>query len=269
MTKEEVELDKIFNKKLEELKPYIVAEGILGNNGEILLINRKNNFYEGITYENIIVVDNKDKTFSLYYIKWPLVHSYGKINKNGKIDYSHVNGLDFANSKKFSGPKKWPKRCGESIKISGLVGEKDWIMINSKPYIIFHIPKNTIGFMYELYNGKLFYPGGNASMIKTSSLCYVVQTNEKKIEIKRCIDNTNVCIIENTDDFRPSEITWIDSEKGPWWRPVWPYMEKQNLPVMPDKMLFLSPDNNIIEQKYKYINEHGDEIEVIIPIQRQ
>ena len=38
-----------------------------------------------------------------------------------------------------------------------------------------------MGFMYELYNGKLFYPGGNAKMIKTSSLCYIVQTNEKKM----------------------------------------------------------------------------------------
>ena len=122
--------------------------------------------------------------------------------------------------------------------------------------------------MYELYNGKLFYPGSNAKMIKTSSLCYVVQTNEKKVEIKRCIDNTNVCIIENTDNFRPSEITWIDAGKEPWWHPVWPYMEKQNLPVMPDRMLFLSPDNNIIEQKYKYINEHGNKIEVIQPISR-
>ena len=269
MTKEEEELNKKFINRLKELEPYIVAEGILGNNGEIIFLNRKKYVNEYLGFDNIIIIDNKDKTFSSYYKKWPLVHSYGKINKNGRIDYSHVDALDFTNSKKFSGPKKWPKRCGEPIKISGLVGEKDWIMINSKPYIIFHIPKNTMGFMYELYNGKLFYPGGNAKMIKTSSLCYIVQTNEKKIEIKRCIDNTNVCIIENTDDFRPSRITWIDAEKGPWFNGVWPYMEKQNLPVMPDKMLLLSPDNSIIERKYKYINEHGDKIEILQPISRE
>ncbi len=249
LTQEDID----YMERIEKLSPDILLGAQFCKYGEILVIK---NIEEG-SFEDLLVVKSEHKAASIMLQDPPKLIHLADVNTQCGIEYipsTSSIGLDYPN---IASPTEWPF-CKNGIPTfsttSSQVGNSKYAIIG-KPVAAKPYPSNCIGVVYQLHDGRLYFPLQKCGDWPdyTSSLCFILKDSDTNLVVRESEDSSRiVCEISRRSEGEPSKIRWPDGQWG-----VWPYMTEDNLPTLPNKAKFFYVGDKSIEPQYTYKDESG------------
>jgi len=253
--------DVKYMEQVEKLRPNILLCAHLCRYGEILVVRRLDD-----SFQELLIVKGENETAQMFIQDLPRLIHFATIDGTGGIRYLDSSFSKWDATTMIARPDRWPTDEKGVPNFKQLLSTPDNppCLIIGKSVLAISNSAECAGVLYQLHDGRLFYPVQPKKIVYTPSLCFANRESPAEIAVRDLrFPDRPLCRISRRNIGEPSVIVWPNNNQT-----IWPYMTDDDCPVLPTTTKFLSATSDPIEPSYTFTDKQGVIQKRLVPVMR-